>query len=235
MVASLDGSISLDGLSGGLSNTADRKVLSTLRVASGCVLVAAGTVQSEGYGTPVSPDLTVAVVTNSGSLDWESPLFQSGQAVVITHRSATLPDEIRSIRAGETSVDLIDAIDQLQTLVPNDGFVQLEGGPTLNASLHQLDLIDAINLTVSPQLIGGAGQRMIESTDEHAYRFRCNTPSPTETVSLRDGFGGLRLLRRSSISRWKSAAPSNSLYTDAKRRYATSSTTRSCSSTATPI
>ena len=74
--------------------------------------------------------------------------------------------------AGETSVDLIDAIDQLQTLVPNDGFVQLEGGPTLNASLHQLDLIDAINLTVSPQLIGGAGQRMIESTDEHAYRFR---------------------------------------------------------------
>ena len=172
MVASLDGSISLDGLSGGLSNTADRKVLSTLRVASGCVLVAAGTVQSEGYGTPVSPDLTVAVVTNSGSLDWESPLFQSGQAVVITHRSATLPDAIRSIRAGETSVDLIDAIDQLQTLVPNEGFVQLEGGPTLNASLHQLDLIDAINLTMSPQLIGGAGQRMIESTDENAYRFR---------------------------------------------------------------
>ena len=36
----------------------------------------------------------------------------------------------------------------------------------------ELDLIDAINLTVSPQLIGGAGQRMIESTDEHAYRFR---------------------------------------------------------------
>ena len=122
--------------------------------------------------TPISPDLTVAVVTNSGSLDWESPLFQSGQAVVITHRSVTLPNEIRSIRAGETSVDLIDAIDQLQTLVPNDGFVQLEGGPTLNASLHQLDLIDAINLTMSPQLIGGAGQRMIESTDEHAYRFR---------------------------------------------------------------
>ena len=172
MVASLDGSISLDGLSGGLSNTADRKVLSTLRVASGCVLVAAGTVRSEGYGTPVSPDLTVAVVTNSGSLDWDSPLFQSGQAVVITHRSASLPNKIRSIRAGETSVDLIDAIDQLQALVPNDGYVQLEGGPTLNASLHQLDLIDAINLTVSPQIIGGAGQRMIESTDEHAYRFR---------------------------------------------------------------
>ena len=32
MVASLDGSISLDGLSGGLSNTADRKVVSDMFV-----------------------------------------------------------------------------------------------------------------------------------------------------------------------------------------------------------
>jgi riboflavin biosynthesis pyrimidine reductase len=172
MVASLDGSIALDGLSGGLSNSADRKVLSTLRSASGCVLVAAGTVRSERYGTPARPDLTVAVVTNSCNLDWDGPLFSSGQAIVVTHSSADLPSHIRSIRAGETSVDITSAVEQLQQYVPQQGFIQLEGGPTLNASLHQHDLIDVVNLTLSPQLVGGPGQRMIESSVELTQKFR---------------------------------------------------------------
>lgn len=172
MVASLDGSIALDGLSGGLSNSADKKVLSTLRSSSGCVLVAAGTVRSERYGTPSRPDLTVAVVTNSCALDWEGPLFASGQAVVITHASADLPSHIESIRAGETTVDIELAVKQLQRYVPEQGFIQLEGGPTLNASLHQHDLIDVVNLTLSPQLVGGPGQRMITSSIELNRKFR---------------------------------------------------------------
>ena len=121
MVASLDGSISLHGLSGGLSSSADRLVLSTLRAHSGCVLVGAGTVRSEGYGTPSRPDLTVAVVTNSCRLDWNSSLFTSGQAIVITHEAAELPSNIRAIRAGNTSVDIKLAIDQLQEFVPQNG------------------------------------------------------------------------------------------------------------------
>ena len=172
MVSSLDGSIALDGLSGGLSNSADRKVLSTLRSASGCVLVAAGTVRSEGYGAPARPDLTVAVVTNSCDLDWEGPLFVSGQAIVITHSSGVVPSHIRSIRAGDTSVDIGAAVEQLQEFVPPQGFIQLEGGPTLNASLHEHDLIDVVNLTLSPQLVGGPGQRMIESSIELGRQFR---------------------------------------------------------------
>ncbi|MGA0036162.1 MAG: dihydrofolate reductase family protein [Ilumatobacteraceae bacterium] len=171
MVSSLDGSISLDGLSGGLSSSADRLVLSTLRAHSGCVLVAAGTVRSEGYGTPSRPDLTVAVVTNSCRLDWNSPLFTSSQAIVITHEAAELPSNIRAIRAGITSVDIKLAIDQLQEFVPRDGFIQLEGGPMLNATLHEHDLVDVVNLTLSPQLVGGTGQRMIESSVELTRKF----------------------------------------------------------------
>lgn len=172
MVSSLDGSIALDGLSGGLSNSADRNVLSTLRSSSGCVLVAAGTVRSEGYGTPSHPELTIAVVTNSCNLDWHGALFASGQAIVITHESADVPSHITSIRAGHTSVDIRSAITQLQDYVPEQGFIQLEGGPTLNASLHERDLIDAVNLTMSPQLVGGPGQRMVESSVELTRKFR---------------------------------------------------------------
>jgi riboflavin biosynthesis pyrimidine reductase len=171
MVASLDGSISLDGLSGGLSSSADRLVLSTLRTHSRCVLVAAGTVRSEGYGTPSRPDLTVAVVTNSCRLNWDGPLFTSGQAIIITHEAADLPSNIRAIRAGQTSVDIRLAADQLQKFVPQDGFIQLEGGPMLNATLHEHDLIDVVNLTLSPQLVGGTGRRMIESSVELTRKF----------------------------------------------------------------
>jgi riboflavin biosynthesis pyrimidine reductase len=135
------------------------------------VLVAAGTVRSEGYGTPSRPDLTVAVVTNSCRLNWDGPLFTSGQAIVITHEAADLPSNIRAIRAGQTSVDIRLAADQLQKFVPQGGFIQLEGGPMLNATLHEHDLIDVVNLTLSPQLVGGTGRRMIESSVELTRKF----------------------------------------------------------------
>jgi len=41
----------------------------------------------------------------------------------------------------------------------------------LNATLHEHDLVDVVNLTLSPQLVGGIGQRMIESSVELTRKF----------------------------------------------------------------
>ena len=49
MVASLDGSIAVDGASGKLGNANDLDVLLTLRSMADMILVGAGTVRGEGY------------------------------------------------------------------------------------------------------------------------------------------------------------------------------------------
>src|ERR1043165_7544267 len=70
MIASVDGSTAVDGLSGGLGGPADRKVFAALRSLADVVLVAAGTVRAENYGPGTLP---IAVVSGSLRLDWDKP------------------------------------------------------------------------------------------------------------------------------------------------------------------
>lgn len=57
MVASLDGSSSLDGVSGGLSSPVDQKLMDVLRSVADVVVVGSATLQEEGYGgLRVSPE-----------------------------------------------------------------------------------------------------------------------------------------------------------------------------------
>ena len=74
-VASADGAVSVDGLSGGLGSAADRRVFGMLRRLADVVLVGAGTVRAEDYrgarrptrGRDTPPP--IAVVTGSAELD----------------------------------------------------------------------------------------------------------------------------------------------------------------------
>jgi riboflavin biosynthesis pyrimidine reductase len=154
MVSSLDGTTVVEGNSRALSSEADLAVLLGLRRLADMMLVGAATVRIEGYGAPSKPGQRVGVVSRTGDLDYASDLFTSGAGFVI------LPDDapevpVESIRAGHGSVDLAAAIAQLDV-----GFIQVEGGAVLNASLAEADLIDELNLTVSPMLCGGNGPRI---------------------------------------------------------------------------
>ena len=159
MIATPDGATSLDGRSGPLGGTADQQMLRAWRRACDIVLVGAGTARAEKYGPPSREDLRIAVVTRSCGLDWSSPLFASGRGLVVTTLDAPgIP--VESVRAGTGEVDLGAAIGLLGA-----GVVHVEGGPALNASLLEADLVDAVNLTFSPRL-GGA-----HSTDAIATAF----------------------------------------------------------------
>lgn len=88
-VSSIDGAVTREGLSGGLSGDADKRLFGLLRRVADVVLVAAGTVRTEGYtamrvdaesaawrearGKPAHPGFAIA----SGRLDLdpESPIF----------------------------------------------------------------------------------------------------------------------------------------------------------------
>ena len=56
MVSSADGAISLDGLSGGLSGSADKEVFFYLRSIADVILVGASTAREENYGQPKLSD-----------------------------------------------------------------------------------------------------------------------------------------------------------------------------------
>jgi riboflavin biosynthesis pyrimidine reductase len=161
MVASLDGSVVVDGASGALGNPTDQQVLATLRGLADVIIVGAGTVRAEGYGPPKKPGQRIGVVTNSGAVDLETELFRSGAGFLIAPESAPIDERLVDvIRAGETSVDLEAALALIPDLIPNAVFAHAEGGPGLNASLLGAGLLDELNLTTSPRLVGGGGARL---------------------------------------------------------------------------
>ena len=171
MVSSLDGSVSVDGTSGGLGNPNDLEVLLTLRRLADVIIVGAGTAAGEGYGPPESGK-RVGVVTNSGRVDPDSELFRSGAGFLIAPRRAELPDAVDALRAGDDEVDLHEAVERMHDIIPGVRHIQAEGGPRLNGSLLAADLIDELALTISPQLVGGSGPRLTDGVDEITRRFR---------------------------------------------------------------
>lgn len=167
MVASLDGATAIDGRSGELSCPADSELLQALRAHADVVLVGATTVRAEGYGVPRKAGLRVGVVTSRGDgLDLTTPLFTSGAGFLVTTEDA--PDlPVDTVRAGMGRVDLAAAVRQLDA-----GFVHAEGGPRLNAALLDADLVDELNLTISPLLVGSDATRLTVGAAATARRMR---------------------------------------------------------------
>ena len=164
MVAGLDGSTVVDRTSRGLSNPTDQELLLTLRSFADVILVGAGTVRAEGYGPPRLPGQRIAVVSRSGDFDFELPLFTSGKALLLLPTDA--PEvPVPSVRAGVGSVDVAAALAQIDAHV-----VQAEGGSTLNGLLAAADLIDELNLSISPYINGGSGPRVTNGAPELTHR-----------------------------------------------------------------
>lgn len=190
MVSSIDGSIAVAGLSGGLSNPVDQQVMLRLRALAQVVLVGAGTAAGEGYGPPARGDLRIGVVTRSGRIDLSTDLFRSGAGFVVTTEATRVGDDDASaedlgvdvLRAGAGEVDLATAITRLSSVVGDVDFVQVEGGARLNGAVADADLFDEMSITTSPALVGGEGPRLAVGGTEIARRF-----DPAQ-VAMDDGF-----------------------------------------------
>jgi riboflavin biosynthesis pyrimidine reductase len=187
MVASIDGSTALDGESRGLSSDTDRAVLLALRQLADIILVGAGTVRAEGYGVPKKPGQRIGVVTKSGNVDETLPLFTSGAGFLVLPEDAARATPIECVRAGVGTLDLGLAV---RRLPGEPGFVQVEGGPTLNGALTDADLLDEVNITTSPQVVGGAGSRVASGGAPTAHRF------DLAQLCIDDGFVFSRYVRR---------------------------------------
>ncbi len=165
MIASIDGSTVVDGLSGGLGNAGDAAVFRSLRRAADAVLVGASTARAESYGPPDKPGLRIGVVTRRGDLDIDAELFASGSGFLVMPDDGPEPPRPRTgtvdvVRAGTGTVDLALALRRLGEVMAPPAFVQAEGGPRLNAGLLASGCVDELDLTLAPVLAGGDGQRV---------------------------------------------------------------------------
>jgi riboflavin biosynthesis pyrimidine reductase len=191
MVSSLDGAIAVDGVSGGLGGAGDRRIFGAIRAQADVVLVGAATIRAEAYNPPsaepssrrrrrangVAEVLRIAIVTRSLDLDLEADLFArpTSRPIVVTvatadpDRRACVEQVADIIEAGEDRVDPGRALGALGDA--GCRVVLAEGGPRLNGQLFEDDLLDEVNLTVSPHLVGGDGPRMIRTSTTELRRF----------------------------------------------------------------
>lgn len=166
MVTTPDAWTELDGRSEPLGGPEDRAMFLAWRLDADLVLVGAGTVRAEGYGPPSRQGLRVGVVSGSADIDTSSPLFSSGAGFLIT--SSDAPESaVDTVRVGTGTVDLAQLVSRW-----SEGVIQVEGGPRLNAALLAADVIDAINLSISPLLTGAGGRSFVDG------------PTPSRDFSL---------------------------------------------------
>ena len=186
MVTSLDGAATVDGRTDRLGGEADAVIFRQLRAAADAILIGAGTVRAEGYGPGggsaqrradresrgLAPRPRMVIVTGSLDLAPGHRVFSdpSHPPVVVTHgqaseeRGRALQDVAEVVRIGDDEVDLPALLHWLAA----QGLrrVLCEGGPQLNGSLLDADLIDEVFLTVAPSAFAGGAPRIAGSPRE---------------------------------------------------------------------
>ncbi|MBS1673536.1 MAG: pyrimidine reductase family protein [Actinobacteria bacterium] len=197
-VSSIDGAVTRDGRSGGLSGEADKRFFGLLRRWADVVLVAGGTVRTEGYADMRVDDESArwrtahghtahpvfAIVTGSLNLDPASAIFTGApeRPILITteqaaarhgHRFAGLADVCTAAGAEvDGSGAQVDG-SAIAAALRSRGLERTlcEGGPALFGALLQADVVDELCLTMEPTLeAGGAGRIARGATGSRSMR-----------------------------------------------------------------
>jgi riboflavin biosynthesis pyrimidine reductase len=216
MIATVDGATAVEGRSGGLGGPSDKLVFRAIRAVADVILVGAGTVRAESYGTPKpSPrratSARLAIVTQSLDLDVGAPVFTDPPAearpfVITTEasdpaRRAELGKVAEILLAGRDDVDLRAAVGALGSRGAR--VVLCEGGPSLNGHLISAGVIDEMCLSVAPLLAGGSSPRVAHGSSRpvpHGFRL--------DRVLESDGYLFLRYVRRDDVSAASAPSPS---------------------------
>jgi riboflavin biosynthesis pyrimidine reductase len=206
-VASADGRASFAGRSAPLGGPADRELFHLLRSQADAVLVGAATAARERYGRLVrdpdrraareraglAPDPLALLVTRSGRIPFDIPLFADRDSSVCCFSAVAVPAHPVAARVRIEPLEPYSLAAALRCARGELGVrsVVCEGGPRLLSSLLGEGLVDELFLTLSPRLVGGG--------DEPPITVGEALPRPT-TLGLvwaleRDGFLFLRYRR----------------------------------------
>jgi len=189
-VSSIDGAATADGLSGGLSGKADKRVFDILRRLCDVVLVGAGTLRAEGYGAMRLDQASVqwrranglaaqpvfAIVSGTLRLDATSAVFNEApvRPIVVAVGSAPNARKDTLSRGADVIVcgeERLDAPGMLAAFAKRGlRHVLSEGGPRLFGTLLAADCVDELCLTVSPLIEAGDAPRIAAGALPEARR-----------------------------------------------------------------
>jgi riboflavin biosynthesis pyrimidine reductase len=163
MISTVDGAATgADGKSGGINNAADKRVFDSLRRLCDCVVVGAGTARDEGYRPFAKP---LVLVSRLGEVPARLRDAPAGSVLMATCAAAEHLEETRTILGddqvmvlGQHRVDLAE----LKSTLAGRGLTSLlsEGGPQLFRGLLAEGVVDELDLTVVPRLLGGEHPRI---------------------------------------------------------------------------
>ena len=183
-VASADGHAAFQGRSRWLSDDADRELFHGLREHVDAVMAGTGTLRTERYGRMVRdaerrgrraaaglrPDPLAAVISRSGDVPTDIPLFADSASRVVVFTAGELDTsgltaQVEVVRLDPGELTLTTAMRRLRS--DHDVRTLLcEGGPTLFGALLREDLVDELFLSVAPKLTGGGTAPAITSGSE---------------------------------------------------------------------
>jgi riboflavin-specific deaminase-like protein len=180
-VASVDGRSDFQGRSGALSDPSDREMFHGLRERVDALLVGTGTLRTERYGRLVrdperrarraasglSPEPLACIITRSGDVPLDIPLFEEPAARVVVFTPSELD---ASALAADVDVVALDPGELTLTTMMRRlrssydvRTLLCEGGPILFGALLQEDLVDELFLSLAPKLTGGGSSPGITS------------------------------------------------------------------------
>lgn len=183
-VSSVDGRATFHGRSGQLGDDGDRATFRALREQVDAVLAGTTTLRAERYGRLIreperrarrerrglAPEPIACVVTRSGEVPTDIPLFAEPQARVAVFTPATvdtsdLAAHVEVVRLDPDEPTLTAA---LRCMRSDLGIRTLlcEGGPTLFGALLGEGLVDELFVTLAPKLVGGGDGPTISSGPE---------------------------------------------------------------------
>ena len=180
-VASVDGRAALGGRSAPLSDPGDRSMFHALRERVDAVFAGTGTMRAERYGRLVrdparrrrraarglTPDPLACVITRSGNVPTEIPLFADPHSRVVVF-SPQAPDlagaaaRVESVVLDRGELTLTTMMRRLRAAYDVRALL-CEGGPTVFSGLLHEGLVDELFLTCAPVLAGGGSDPTLTS------------------------------------------------------------------------
>jgi riboflavin-specific deaminase-like protein len=170
-VESADGRATLDGRSAPLSDPGDRAMFHALREKVDAVIAGTGTLRTERYGplirdpdarhrrvkSGLDPQPLACVITRSGDVPTEIPLFADLESRIVLFTAAPAPAVPEHVEVVELDPGELTLTTALRHLRRQHGAHRLlcEGGPTLFGAMLHEELVDELFLTISPKLAGG--------------------------------------------------------------------------------
>lgn len=178
-VVSIDGATTVDGGSTDLGDDEDAALFQAFRAVPDIILVGATTVIVEDY-RPVTldeerravrvergqtPVPKLAIVTGTVSVDVESRVFSDSEhkPLVITGPEAN-PGRL-ALLGDAADVAILPEINPATIVerLSDAKVILLEGGPSLTGQFVSAGLVDELNVTLAPVLVGGESDRLAGS------------------------------------------------------------------------